>query len=71
MQLAFIQLPEGIYVEAQSIVGFGPRTAGEFDTEPVAGCTIMLASGHSVDTEETTERIVHQLTEIAARLRDQ
>lgn len=70
--IAFIELPEGSYAEVSSIVGFAPRPAtSEFDTDPAPGCCILLASGHTLETEETVERVLHQLAEVIARANEE
>ena len=70
MQLAFIELPEGSLVEATSIVGFLPRTTSEYD-DSVNGTVLLLSSGHTVETDETIERILHQINEVSAKMAGQ
>jgi len=65
--MLIIELPEGGWVDAESIVAVVPvPPESEFSTEEVAGSAILLASGHSVATEETPERVLQQIAELVA-----
>lgn len=62
--MMIIELPEGGWVEVDSIVACVPiPPESEFDTDAPDGCAILLSSGHSVPTNETPERILAQITE--------
>jgi len=61
--MMIIELPEGGWVDAESIVAVVPMPPeNEFATEG-EGSAILLSSGHSVQTEETPERVMQQIAE--------
>ena len=61
--MMFLETPEGAYLSIDSIVGVAPRTAdSEFD-DTIVGAVILLSSGVGIETDETVERIMHQIGE--------
>ena len=63
--IAFFELPDGSLVEYQSVVALQPRC--NFGDE-ANGTVILLSSGHTIETDETVERVTEQIAECIARL---
>ena len=59
-----LELPEGAYIMLDAIVAVAPRVVSEFD-HTVNGTLIHLSSGHTLQTDETVERILAQVAELA------